>query len=458
MTRFPAPVPSDRFPRIWWTLLALSAWVFALGCGDVLQVSDPDNIPPEVLDSPSGAGTLYNGAIGDYAVAVDGSPDVDTEGQILVSELLTDMWMNSETFPTRQEVDRRRIDPKNVTLLDVFRNLNRARVSAERAATALENFSPDSAADPRIPEMRSLAAYTYLHAGENYCSGVPFSTTEPDITFGEPLTTSQIFDSALARFDLALAAPGITAEVASLASVGRGRALVDQARFAEAAAAVAAVPTEFRFVSEHSSNTERQKNLVYRLNVSSERWSIANLEGTTGLPYRDAADPRVPFFLDPDDGVGFDGSTPQFNLLKYAGLEAPVTIADGVEARLIEAEAALQAGDAVTWLGKLNELRAALASLRPETPGTLVPLTDPVTPDARVDLMFSERAFWFFATGHRLGDLRRLIRQYGRAAESVFPTGEYFKGGTYGPDVNLPIPFDELNNPRAQTGCIDRNA
>jgi hypothetical protein len=72
--------------------------------------------------------------------------------------------------------------------------------------------------------------------------------------------------------------------------------------------------------------------------------------------------------------------------------------------------------------------------------------------------MFSERAFWFFATGHRLGDLRRLVRQYGRAAESVFPTGAYFKGGTYGPDVNLPIPFDELNNPLAQSGCLDREA
>jgi hypothetical protein len=438
-------------------LLALCAGGLLLGCSDVLDVEDPDNIPPETLDSPSGAVTLYNGAIGDYAVAVDGENST-VEGQILVSELMTDLWMNSETFPTRQEIDRRRMDVRNVTLLDVFRNLNRARVSAERAATALETFSPDGAADPRIPEMRSLSGYTYIHAGENYCSGVPFSTTEPDITFGEPLTTSQIFDSAVVRFSLALAAPGVTPEVASLAAVGRGRALIDQARFPEAAAAVAAVPTDFRFVSEHSLNTERQENAIYRLNVDAERWSVANLDGTTGLAYRDAADPRVPFFLDPDDGVGFDASTPQFNLLKYDGPEASVTIADGVEARLIEAEAALQAGDAVTWLAKLNELRAALATLRPETPGTLAPLADPGTPDARVDLMFSERAFWFFGTGHRLGDLRRLIRQYGRAAEAVFPTGAYFKGGTYGPDVNLPIPFEELNNPRAQSGCLDRNA
>jgi hypothetical protein len=61
-----------------------------------------------------------------------------------------------------------------------------------------------------------------------------------------------------------------------------------------------------------------------------------------------------------------------------------------------------------------------------------------------------------------LGDLRRLIRVYGRDAETVFPTGDYLRGGvvvgTYGPDVNLPIPIEEQNNPDAQNGCIDRNA
>jgi len=46
----------------------------------------------------------------------------------------------------------------------------------------------------------------------------------------------------------------------------------------------------------------------------------------------------------------------------------------------------------------------------------LAALTDPGTAEARVDLLFRERAFWFFLTGHRQGDLRRLIRQYGRFA------------------------------------------
>jgi len=59
-----------------------------------------------------------------------------------------------------------------------------------------------------------------------------------------------------------------------------------------------------------------------------------------------------------------------------------------------------------------------------------------------------------------LGDLRRLIRQYKRTPESVFPTGAWHKGGNYGVDVNFPVPQAEANNPNvsAQNTCIDRNA
>ena len=54
-----------------------------------------------------------------------------------------------------------------------------------------------------------------------------------------------------------------------------------------------------------------------------------------------------------------------------------------------------------------------------------------------------------------MGDLRRLIRQYGRNSESIFPTGAWFKGGVYGSDVNFPVPFSENNNP-SFTACTDR--
>jgi hypothetical protein len=74
-----------------------------------------------------------------------------------------------------------------------------------------------------------------------------------------------------------------------------------------------------------------------------------------------------------------------------------------------------------------------------------------------VNLLFNERARWLWLTAHRLSDLRRLIRQYNRPADTVFPTGPYFKVQftVYGTDVNFPIPIDELNNPNF-TQCTDR--
>ena len=136
-----------------------------------------------------------------------------------------------------------------------------------------------------------------------------------------------------------------------------------------------------------------------------------------------------------------------------------MVIADGVEARLIEAEASLQAGDPVTALATLNSLRsnAALLALRGYAAGSLPPLTLQPTTAAQQDQLFKERAYWMYLTSHRLGDLRRLIRQYGRPVNAVFPNGPYFKGGLYGTDVNVPVPFQEQNNPEYDPSLCKQN-
>jgi hypothetical protein len=56
--------------------------------------------------------------------------------------------------------------------------------------------------------------------------------------------------------------------------------------------------------------------------------------------------------------------------------------------------------------------------------------------------------------------MRRLIRQYSRPAETVFPTGPWHKGNNYGPNVNFPVPQAEANNPNvpATQTCTDRAA
>jgi len=87
----------------------------------------------------------------------------------------------------------------------------------------------------------------------------------------------------------------------------------------------------------------------------------------------------------------------------------------------------------------------------------LNPLSNPADQTSAVSLFFREKAFWTFGRGQRLSDLRRLIRQYKRTEDQVFPSGPFFKGGSYGHDVNLPVPNSEQVNPLFH-GCIDRNA
>jgi hypothetical protein len=302
----------------------------------------------------------------------------------------------------------------------------------------------------------NFAGFTYVLFAENFCSGVPFSRTElpGDVTFGPALTTAQMLDSAIVRFNTAAGLSGAGAAQQNLARVGRGRALLARGDYAGAAAAVATVPTSFVYNVPFSENASGQNNGVW-YNINSERRSsVASGEGGNGLVYfrrgatNNTIDPRAPA---DSVGVGIGTSIAHYRQRKFATRGAAVPLASGVEARLIQAEAALNKGASAAYLTTLNELRVAA--------GLTTPLTDPGNAQARVRQFFSERAFFLWLTAHRLGDMRRMVRDYGIPANQVFPVGQTIFGSPYGTDVNFPIPLTEQNNPEAPTGqCIDRNA
>jgi hypothetical protein len=410
-----------------------------------LDVNDPDVVTPGDLGGAAGAATLYAGALGDFALAYGGDAGV-REGQILVTGLFADEFVHSGNEPGRRDYDRRAVADDNPNAAVFYTNLHRARRAAEVAAGALAELE-DAAGDPRVGEMWSLAGFTYVFFAEAYCSGVPYSeVVDGRLVPGEPTTTEETLARALERFDRAAAATGGDEGIGSLARVGRARALLALGRPAEAAAAVAPVPTAFAHEVEYSENTPLQENGVHNFTVVYERWSLADREGGNGLAYRSAADPRVPWTRTPADDVGFDQVTPQYDLLKYPARDAPIPLATGAEARLIEAEGALAANDPTTFLARLDEVRARHG---------LGPVTDPGDADGRVALLFRERAFELFASGHRLGDLRRLVRQHGRPPGSVFPSGVYPAGGSYGDALDLPVPDAERSNPLFR-GCLAR--
>lgn len=425
------------------------------GCStDALDVTNPDVIDVGAAASASGAVALRNGAIQDFAIAFSGTQD----GVIVSTGNLADEIMATDTFFDRLLPNERSMTNNLGGATDaLYLNMHLARSGAASAIAAWAKVRP--ASKDTLSELYSIRGYTEGFFGETYCSGVPFSAQDDaGIAYGDPQTTQQIFQRAAASFDTALT-NATSNNNKYLAAVGRGRALLNLGQYAAAATAVAGVPTTFKYQVFHSAATTRQYNGVWNGTVvPSSRYTVSNNEGTNGYNYlQTPADPRMPWL--PSTRVGFDGTTRNLpTQQKYPANNSPATLADGVEARLIELEARLQGGqqaDRDAVFAGLNALRAtAITPAMPALAGTA-----PTTQAAAVDQLFRERAYWLWLTGHRLGDMRRLIRQYGRDANTVFPVGPVVTrfGSTYGNDVNFPVPFDESNNPKFK-GCIDRKA
>jgi hypothetical protein len=423
-------------------LLAATLFIPLAACSDLLDVDDPDVLKPDQLQGEEAIPTRVAGAILDFQVAFNGNFN---NALVPATGLFTDEYVHSETFPDRLEIDRRAIDRTDNQMAEyLFNGLHLARASANDAAALIEEFDPDN---ENFAVMKTLEAFAEVFLGEVYCSGVPVSRIEDNqIVFGQPRTTQEIFEVSLAIFDQALAKD----PQSDLARVGKARALLGLGRFSDAAAVAAGVPTSFQYFVRHSSTTPGQQNGLWNLS-SNGRVSVADREGGNGLAFRTVNDPRVPWL---DTGTtGFDEETPLYLQLVSPNIDSDVLMASGIEARLIEAESALQNSARTSFFSTHNAIRQTLG---------LSPLVDTgQSISALVDLHFQERALWLYSTGHRLGDLRRLVRQYGRNASTVFPSGTHHKGTAYGDNVNFPIPVQEDNNPNTAPlaqGCLDREA
>lgn len=468
-------------------LLAVAAIGVPLAACDtdqLLDVSDPAVIPPEGVGTPEAVTSLFYGAIRDFNIAYSGAGD---DAFIISSGLMADELYNGDTFTTRIAIDQRNQQaPQFGNVQDVaYSRFHRARFAARRAAYAVKTITPSDNAT--FARLRAIEAYTYVSLAEGWCGNVPFSTV-PDsgaidpanITYKPGIGTAAMLDSAVSRFNEALAANPND----NVAKIGKARALLNNNQPAAAAAAVAGVPTTFVYQMEHSPNAGSQNNPVYSL-INNGRYGVSNLEGALnfagtgayrpdsvpvggvtptsrpsaeGIAFRGLQDPRVPWV---GPLTAFTSSFRKYTDNNNPSFEADIPLASGVEARLIEAEAQLRAGNfsgAGGTLAILNTLRSSAAALltvlHPQQVQTfqsalpMAPLADPGTADAQRQLFFQERALWLYNTGHRLGDLRRLVRQYGLAQSAVFPSGPFYRGGNYGSNVAFYVRFEEQNNPQ----------
>lgn len=442
------------------------------GCNvkqDLLEPQQPGVIGPTSVTSPTGAEALRIGALGQLKSWVAGGGN-NGSNVATFSDLVTDEWATGDTFSQHNEADQRTVQSSNSVLSANYTSAQQARGFALTAINALKQYVPTATSE--IGELYFAMGFAELSLSEDFCNGVPFGITVNGVpTYTAPLTNADGLKLASARFDTGLAiATGTDAgsvAIHRLNEIAKARAQIDLGNYAAAAALVADVPTNYQYLLTFSLTTTSPE--VYTLNgvqassrfVVGDSFSIINGAVNViknALPFASAGDPRVPITgSTTNTKKAIDGSTPWAGQLLYGQVD-PYPVLTGIDARLIEAEAKLNANDFAGMFATLNALRASTQTIGNKTIPVMAALpTVPATKDAALTLFFREKAFWQFGRGWRMGDLRRLIRQYGRTQDTTFPGGSWFKGGTYGTDVNLPMVDTELTNPNYH-GCIDRNA
>lgn len=478
------------------SLLAL-VLVGPVACNDLSGLAGQQQLPagtpnPSIYRTAAGALALYqttlaavqftngnsNASIGGTTSATQNGAFVDyalTAG-LLTDELQSGAFLGCQPFGGPRSctggldsLDARQLNGAG-TVVTLYNELQGVRNDAALGIGALSAYAPDSSPALR-GHLYALRGYAELLLADLYCSGVPLSTMvfhgTTTFTYAPGSATMDVYRAARAQFDTAITLSGDSARILNLARVGQGRALLALGQFDQAAQAVANVPDGFQYqfpVDWSYSGVVGCGNLFHScdgLNI----YTVADHEGVIGLPYRSGGDPRTAAQTDGTNNYGDSVYVP----LKYGGSPpaiAEFTVADWIEARLIRAEAFLQAGNVTGMLAQLNDLRqnatvhgqtGSLAQITAD-PGTGLPPQDADT--ARVNLLFRERAYWLFLTGHRQGDLRRLRRApYGTSGSSVYPFGVYPNVSlqNYGTSVDAPIPAAELANPKFH-GCLARGA
>ncbi len=332
---------------------------------DVLSVPAPASVVATgSLNNRTGAEGAFNSAKAQLFSATYG---YFRNGLLMWDGLLTDEFtLSALTFYGFDA----NIDARMTTIRGTFaedgdypwERLLQARSDLLLALPGLAQYEPTSARSS-VGEAHALAGYAELLVAESYCAGTPLDAALPGgtIRYTMPLTTDSLLGVAEAHFDSAIGTANGDAGVAALASVGLGRVLVDRGRYAAAAAAVASVLTNFVYNAELEpsfNNGATQSPSVYAVGVQSNFYRLVNVadqEGTNGLNFVSAHDPRLR--LDSTLGPTEDGASAWYLPTKFEANLSTVPLATGIEARLIEAEAALKANDPATWLADLNTLR-----------------------------------------------------------------------------------------------------
>jgi hypothetical protein len=413
-----------RRPAILILLGALLAGIG--GCDQLLEVDIPGRVQDRDLDYPALAPTLVAGALGEFECALNQM--IPTNAFLTGEFISSNFFLASNAWGRREEPFMRDSpgecpDDRGIASYGYYTPMQRARWMAEDAARRIAEFS-----DAELPgkagmlaSLNAYAGYAYIHLAQNYCEiaidNGPLMTTDETLAIAEQRFTDAIQFADAAGDD----------DIRNMALVGRARARLNLGELAEAALDAEQVPEGYVRNAEYSTASVRRENSTFNrtdtdfMSVGAE-WRDLQVNG--------APDPRVPVVNSGD--VGQDGTTPQWDQMKYTSRADPIPIASWREAQFIIAEArgGQEAIDAMNRVRSTHNL-------------------DPIDPADVVDVLqtiLEERRREFFLEGQRHSDMI----QHG----IPFPSGLNHKGQIFQPYECIPLPnVERFNNPNLQVAA-----
>lgn len=456
------------------TVIALGVVMTGCSLDSLVKVKNPQigaEVEEKYLESRTGALGVLNGAIGSLQKGVS---NLSNAVSLFTDELTSVHYQGSLRYDPNQAGLDVRADITNWQGLrgiqmSGYSQIQTARIASSQAVNLLTRLA-DTSLNASIGHAHAIEGYATLLLAENLCSGIPLSSavSTEKIEYGPALATDSVFRAAIASFTDALNIENISPQVHTLASIGLARSYQGLGDYKSAADAVAGMDPSNPYILHYTEAIT--PDLGGNSNEAADGfWTIPriggsglygasevlNREGQNGLVwYADPSnvDPRVPVTtiltgVAPDTVRIFPQPVQQ---LKFVNGNVQLHLAKWAEAKLIEAEYLLSKSDP-NWEQPLNEARRSIG---------LSDTTAGVTSMDKVNLLFRERAFWMYGEGKRLSDFRRLVRQYNRTVNNVYPTGPYRRSQTeymYG-DVVVFIPeIGENQNNYRYEGCINRN-
>jgi hypothetical protein len=358
---------------------ALVLGIALSGCGDLLDVSNPNDLTEESIQAIAAANAVVNGAVAANAASIS----QHWLGYLIATDEI--VWIGSRD--AWGQLDQGFIgNPANEFTDDAFRNLAQARWLADRAVAELDKHVAVSS----TAALRADQARAYLHAGVIY---TVIGESQDDFVIsdkadaGSAIGTANMksmLDQAITKLDKAVS---IAQELNNTELLNRAQAMRARARHSRAVwdkikptvntaaplVSNAQMVTDAQAVIARAAPTWRMQYSFNSATGSSYMASEINSRGeqqfdTTSIVSVNKAAPKTILsvkYQDPIDRIAdprLVAFLEEWKDSKNLGVAGPIysalTLTSVKEMRLLVAEDALARGDNATFTTQINAVRA----------------------------------------------------------------------------------------------------